>query len=203
MMRVVLLSRSGQWGLVAALGMWVVAVGIGRATFEMDLSPTFPPTKMVVVELCAIVAATLLAIVTRPRFWEWDRVARGARARVLAGVVAACAIGFAALCVLVVVPWLPANAPWGWVFANAFVLTAFVVLLAPFVSALFAGGITLVLWFGAAVTANLAPAVWLPLAYYRGQGPSWGVAFGLVVAAVGVHVWTCGMSGWAHRQFER
>jgi multisubunit Na+/H+ antiporter MnhG subunit len=89
------------------------------------------------------------------------------------------------------------------VFANALVLGAFVVLLTPFASALFAGGITLVLWFGAAITANLAPAVWLPLAYYRGQAPSWGVAVGLVVLAVGVHVWTCGMTGWAHRQFER
>lgn len=203
MTRVVLLSRSGQWGLVAAAGMWMVAAGIGRATLEMDLSPTFPPTKIVMVELCAIVAATLLAIVTRPRFWEWDRVARGGRARVLAGVVAAGAIGLAALCVLVVVPWLPANATWGWVFANSLVLSAFVVLLAPFVSALFAGGVTLVLWFGCAVTANLAPALWLPIAYYRGHEPSWGVAFGLVAVAVGVHFWTCGMTAWAHRQFER
>ncbi len=98
---------------------------------------------------------------------------------------------------------LPVNATWGWVFANAFVLSAFVVLLAPFVSALFAGGITLVLWFAAAVIAALAPSVWLPLAYYRGHEPSWGVAIGLVVVAVAVHCWTCGMSGWAHRQFER
>jgi hypothetical protein len=203
MMRLVLLSRSGQWGLLAAVGMWVVAVGIGRAALEIDLSSTFPPTKIVIVELCAIVSATLLAIVTRPRFWEWDRVAREARARVLAGVVAASVIGLAALSVLVVVPWLPANATWGWVFANAFVLSAFVVLLAPFVSALFAGGVTLVLWFGCAVTTNLAPVVWLPLAYYRGQEPSWGVAIGLVVVAVAVHAWTCGMSAWAHRQFER
>jgi len=203
MTRVVVLSRSGQWGLVAAVGMWAIAVGIGPATLAMDLSPTFPPTKMVMVELCAIVAATLLAIVTRPQFWEWDRVARGARARVLAGVVAACVIGSAAVCALVMVPRLPANTTWGWVFANAFVVSAFVVLLAPFVSALFAGGLTLVLWFGCAVTANLAPALWLPIAYYRGHEPSWGVAFGLVVVAVGVHFWTCGMTAWAHRQFER
>ena len=203
MMRVVLLSRSGQWGLVAAVGMWVVAIAIGRAALEIDLSPTFPPTKIVMVELCAIVAATLLSIVVRPRFWEWDRVARGGRARALAGVVAAGVIGLAALCVLVVGPWLPSGATWGWVFANAFVLSALVVLLTPFVSALFAGGVTLVLWFVAAVTANLAPATWLPLAYYRGQEPSWWVAVGLVVLAVGVHVCTCGMTAWAHRQFER
>lgn len=168
MMRVLFVSRSGQWGLMAAAGMWVVAVGIGRAALEIDLSPTFPPTTVVVVELCVIVAATLLAIVTRPRFWEWDRVSRRGRARLLAGVVAAAVIG-----------------------------------LAPFVSALFAGGITLVLWFAAAVVANLAPATWLPLAYYRGQESSWWVAAGLVLGAVVVHFFTCGMTAWAHRQFER
>lgn len=203
MIRVLLLSRAGQWALLAAVGMWVVAVGIGRAAFEIDLSPIFPPTKVVVGEVCVIATATLLAIVTRPRFWEWDRVARRARARVLTGVVAAAVIGGAVLCVPVLVPWLPPDTAWGWVFANALVLGAFVVLLAPFVSALFAGGITLVLWFCAAIVANLAPTVWLPLAYYRGQGPSWGVAIGLAACAVAVHVRTYGMTAWAHRQFER
>jgi hypothetical protein len=203
MIRVPFLSRAGQWALLAAVGMWVVAVGIGRAAFEVDLSPVFPPTKVVVVEVCAIVTATLLGIVTRPRFWEWDRVARRARARVLAGVVAAVVIGCAVLCVPVLVPWLPPGATWGWVAANALVLGAFVVLLAPFVSALFAGGITLVLWFCAAIVANLAPTIWLPLAYYRGHDPSWGVAVGLAVCAVAIHARTYGMTAWAHRQFER
>ncbi len=203
MIRVLLHSRGAQWALLAAVGLWVVAVGIGRAALEIDLSPTFPPTKVVVVELCVIVAATLLGILTRPRFWEWDRVARGHRAKALAGTVAAAVIVCATLCVPVLVPWLPAGAPWGWVFANALLLAAFVVLLTPFLSALVAGGVTLVLWFGAAVVANLAPAVWLPLAHYRGHDPSWGVAAVLCVAAVVVHVRTCGLTAWAHRQFER
>ena len=203
MIRIPLLSRTGQWALVAAAGMWIVAVVIGRAALEVDLSPTFPPTKVIVVELCVIVAATLLGIVTRPHFWEWDRVARGHRAGTLAGVVAAVVIGAAAVCVPVLVPWLPAGTTWGWVLANALVLAAFVVLLTPFLSALFAGGVTLVLWFGAAVVANLAPAVWLPLAYYRGHAPSWGVATALTVAAVAVHVRTRGLTAWAHRQFDR
>jgi hypothetical protein len=203
MIRVVLLSRTGQWALIAAAGMWLAAIAIGRAALEVDLSPTFPPTKVVVVEMCVVVAATLLGIVTRPRFWEWDRVARGHRAKVLAGVVAATVIGCAVLCVPALVPWLPDGTPWGWVFANALVLAAFVVLLTPFLSALVAGGVTLALWFAAAVVANLAPAVWLPLAYYRGHDPSWAVAAALVVAAVAVHVRTCGMTAWAHRQFER
>lgn len=203
MTRVLLLSRAGQWGLVAAVGMWVVAVAIGRAALEIDLSPIFPPTKLVVVEVCVIVAATLLAILTRSRFWEWDRVARGGRARFLAGVISAVAIGLSVMCVLAIVPWLPAGATWGWVLANAFVLAATVLLVAALSSPLLAGGITLMLWFGSAITANLASKVWLPLAYYRGQEPSWEVAAGLVVLAVGIHAWTCGMTGWAHRQFER
>ncbi len=203
MIRVLLLSRTGQWALVAAVGMWLTAIAIGRAAFDVDLSPTFPPTKVIVVEVCVVVAATLLGIVTRPRFSEWDRVAHGHRANVLAGVVAAAVIGGAVLCVPVLVPWLPDGATWGWVFANALVLAAFVVLSTPFLSTLFAGAVTLVLWFGAAVVANLAPAVWLPLAYYRGHEPSWAIAGALVVAAVGVHVRTCGMTAWAHRRFER
>jgi hypothetical protein len=194
-----LLSRSGQWALPAAAAMWVVAVVIGRHAIELDLSATFPPTKLVVVELCAVVTATVLAILTRPRFWEWDRIARGARPRTVAGAAAATAIVLSALGVPAVVPWLPAGASWTWVLANALVLSATVLLLAPLLNALLAGAVTVVLWFGGAVVTNLAPGVWLPLAGYRDQNGHWVIAAVLVVAAVTVHAGTCGMSAWSHR----
>lgn len=196
---ILLRSRSGGWALLAALGMWIVAVAIGRRVVEIDLSAVFPPTKLVVVEVCVIVTATLLAIVTRPRFWEWDRVARGPRARVVAGVVAASVVGLSGSCVPVVVPWLPARTAWMWVLANGVVLGSVVVLLAAFLTPLLAGVVTAVLWFGTGLTANLAPWVWVPLAYYREQNPHWVVAGVLVVVAVGVHAGTCGMTAWARR----
>jgi hypothetical protein len=200
MIRVLLLSRAVHRGLLAAAVMWVLAVIIGRYAIEIDLSAIFPPTKLVIVESCAIVTATILAILTRPRFWEWDRIARGARPRALAGTVAASGIALSVLCVPVVVPWLPAGAPWTWVLANALVLSAAVLLLAPLLNPLLAGTAVVVLWFGGAVTTNLAPDVWVPLASYRDQDGHWIVAAVLVTAAIAVHARTCGMTAWAHRQ---
>jgi len=202
MTRVLLASRSAQWVLLAAVAMWALAVAIGRRAIEIDLSAAFPPTKLVVVELCGVVTATLLAILARPRFWEWDRIARGARPRAVAATVAAAVIGLSALCVPAVVPWLPAGASWTWVLANALTLGGTVLLLTPLLNPLLAGAVTVVLWFTAAVTANLAPGVWLPLAGYDDQNGRWAVAVTLVVAAVIVHAGTCGMTSWAHRQFD-
>ncbi|MGH3878999.1 MAG: hypothetical protein ACRDSK_18370 [Actinophytocola sp.] len=202
MTRVLLASRSAQWVLLAAVAMWALAVAIGRRALEIDLSATFPPTKPAVVELCGVVTATLLAILTRPRFWEWDRIARGARPRAVAAAVAASVIGLSALCVPAVVPWLPAGASWTWVLANVLALGATVLLLTPLCNPLLAGAVTVVAWFAAAVTANLAPGVWLPLADYGVQSGRWAVAGALVVTAVLVHAGTCGKTSWAHRQFD-
>lgn len=203
MTRVLLLSRSGHWVLLAAVAMWVLAAVIGRRAIEIDLSAAFPSTKLVVVELCVVVTATVIAILTRPRFWEWDRIARGARPRAVAGSVAAAVIVLSALCVPAVVPWLPAGASWAWVLANALVLSATVLLLSALLDPLLAGAATVALWFGAAVATNLAPGVWLPLASYHDQNGRWAIAVVLVVVAVAVHAGTCGTTTWAHRQFDR
>jgi len=196
--RVLLLSRSVHWGLSTAVAMWCLAVLIGRRAIEIDLS--FPPTKVVVVELCVVVTATILAIVTRSRFWAWDRVAHGARSRAVAGVVAGLVIVLSVLCVPVVVPWLPTDAAWTWVMANALVLSATVLLLVPLLTPLLAGAVVTVLWFASAIVTNVAPGVWLPLTNYRDQDGHWVVATVLVVAAVVAHARTCGMTAWTHRQ---
>lgn len=200
MTRVLLQSRNAQWVLLAAVVMWLLAVLIGRRAIEIDLSATFPPTKVVVVELCVIVTTTLAAILTRPRFWEWDRLAHGPRPRAVAGTVAAAGIALSVLCVPAVVPWLPAGASWTWVLANALVLSAAVLLLAPFSTPLLAGTAVVVLWFGGAVTTNVAPDIWLPLANHRDQDGHWAVAAALVAATVAVHAGTCGMTARTHRR---
>jgi len=192
---IVFRSRSGHWVLLTTLTMCVLATATGPRAVELDSA--FPPTKLVLVDLCVIVTATLLAILTRPRFWEWDRIAPGARPHVVAGVVAAVTIGLSVLCVPAVVPWLPAGASWTWVLANALVLSATVHLAAALSAPLLAGALTLALWFAAGVTANLAPHVWLPLAYYRDPDGRWGVAALLVVLAVAVHAVTCGVARWS------
>jgi hypothetical protein len=196
-----LVSRSIQWVPVTAVAMWVLAAAIGRRALEVDLSATFPPTKLVAVELCAVVTATLLAILTRPGSGSGtaSRVAPASRGWRGPGV------GHHAVRAVraAVAPWLPAGASWTWVSANALVLSATVLLLAPLLTPLLAGVVTVVLWFGGAVVTNLAPGVWQPLADYRDQHGHWVVAAVLVVAAVAVHAGTCGMTAWAHRQFSQ
>jgi hypothetical protein len=196
----VLHSRSAGWALLAALVMCALAAVAGRMAIEIDLSARFPPTKLVMVELCVILSATLLAILTRPRFWEWDRIARSRRPRVVAGVTAAAVVALSTLCVPAVVPWLPTSASWTWVLTNALVLSASVQLAAALLNPLFAGALTIMFWLGSAVAANLAPHLWLPLAYYRElNGGRWFTAALLVAAVVIVHTVTCGATAWAHR----
>jgi hypothetical protein len=120
----------------------------------------------------------------------------------VAAAVAVSVIGLSALCVPAVVPWLPAGVSWTWVLANVLTLGAAVLLSTPICGPLLAGAVTVVAWFAAAVTANLAPGVWLPLAGYEDQSGRWAVAAALVVAAVLVHAGTCGKASWAHRQFD-
>lgn len=196
-------SRSGHWALLATFAMCTLAAVTGRRAIEIDLSARFPPTKLVLVELCVIVTATLLAILTRPRFWEWDRIANGHRPHTVAGTVAAAITALSALCVPAVVPWLPATASWTWVLANALVLSTTVQLAAALLNPLLAGALTLVFWFASAVVTNLAPHVWLPLANYRDPDGRWTAATLLVAATITLHSRTCGATAWAHRQFNK
>lgn len=199
----VLRTRSVHWATLATFAMCTLAAITGRRAIEIDLSARFPPTKLVLVELCVIVTATLLTILTRSRFWEWDRIARGHRPHTVAGTVAATTTALSALCVPAVVPWLPTTAPWTWVLANALVLSATVHLTSALLNPLLAGALTLVFWFGSAVVTNLAPHVWLPLANYRDPNGHWTAAALLVTAAVTLHATTCGATTWSHRQFDK
>lgn len=199
--RIVLRSRSAHWAALTTIAMCALAAVTGRRAIEIDLSHQFPPTKLVMVEACVVLAATLLAIITRPRFWEWDRTATTSRPRAVAATTATAGILLPALCVPAVVPWLPGNATWSWVLANALVLSATIQLLSPLLSPLFAGAVTTVLWFGSGLVTNLAPDAWLPLATYRDPDGEWTTAAALAAAALLLHYRTCGVTTWAHRQF--
>lgn len=201
-LRVAARSRAAGGVMVAAVAMWAVAAAIGRRSLEIDLSAVNPPTKMPVVEAIACLGATVVAILTRPRFWEFDRVAIcPSRPRAVAGASAVIGIVVPALCVPAVVPWLPTGSSWSWVAANAVIVSAAVQLIAPLLSPLTAGAITLVGWLGSGLVMNLAPQVWVPLSDYRDPVGSWGLAVVLGAAAVALHVSTCGRTGWAHHRF--
>jgi hypothetical protein len=201
--RIILHSRSGHWALLATIAMCSLAAATGRRAIEIDLSAQFPPAKLAIIELYVIVTATLLAILTRPRFWEWDRIARGHRPQAVAGAVAAATIALAALCVPAVVPWLPTNTPLdmgpGQHAGTRRNSPTGGALLNP----LLAGALTLVFWLSSGVTANLAPHLWLPLAHYHHPNGHWTAAALLTAAAIAVHTRTCGATAWAHRQLTK
>lgn len=202
--RVVLHSRAAHWVVLTMLVMGAVAAATGRRSLEIDLSAQFPPTKMPVVELCTVLSATLLAILIRPRFWEWDRLAAGGRrSRAVAAAAALAGIVLPALCVPAVVPWLPPATPWGWVLANALLLSTTVQLLTPLLTPLAAGALAVLSWLGYGLTMNLAPDVWLPIATYRDPTSNWVIVAVLIVAAIVLHTRTCGRIAWAHRQFGK
>ncbi|SDY88996.1 hypothetical protein SAMN05421504_107330 [Amycolatopsis xylanica] len=202
MNRILLRSRSGVAALVIVVALWGLSAAIGRWTIIVDLNRTGLDNRMPAAELCAIVGATLLAMLTRPRFWSWDRVGTW-RARVVAGVVAAAGIGLPAVCVPVVVPGLPDGTPWLWVLANALVLGALVQLVSPLLSPLAAGVFVLVMWFVCGVVNNVTPGIWLPIAGYREADGRWIAAGVLGVAAIVVHVRTCGITSWAYRRYDK
>lgn len=202
--RVVLHSRATHWVALTMLVMWAVAAATGRRSLEIDLAARFPPTKMPVVELCAILSATVLAILMRPRLWEWDRLAAGGRrSRAVAAGAGFAGIVLPALCVPAVVPWLPPATPWSWVLANALLLSSTVQLLAPLLSPLAAGGLAVLSWLGYGLTMNLAPHVWLPISTYRDPDGNWTVVAVVVIATIVLHTRTCGRTAWAHRQFGK
>lgn len=205
--RVALLSRSAHWVALTALVMWVVAAVTGRRSVEIDLSAYGPATKLPIVELCAILGATVLAILTRPQFWEWDRIGSSAigsrRPRVVAFVAAAAGIVLPALCVPAVVPWLPADTPWAWVLSNALIMSATVQLLAPLLTPLAAGTIAMLSWLTFGLITNLAPGAWVPLSSYQDTDGNWILVTALITAALAVHTRTCGRTAWAYRRFAK
>jgi hypothetical protein len=201
--RVVLLSRSVHRAVAVAVVLWVVAAATGRRSLEIDLSARWPPAKLPVVELCVVLGATLLALVMRPRFWEWDRTSGARRPRVVAAASAVMGIVLPVLCVPAVVPWLPVNTPWMWVLANAVILSSVVHLLAPLSTALVGGGVVLLSWLGLGVVMNVAPGVWVPLSSYQDPEGHWALAAVLSVAAVTIHMRTCGRTAWAQRRHSK
>ncbi|MEU6642698.1 hypothetical protein ABZ863_09100 [Saccharomonospora sp. NPDC046836] len=197
MTRIILASRAAPWALLAV----VVAAGVsavyGLAAIVIDVSPV-RPNKLPITELCAVASATVLTLLTRPRLWEWERVARTHRARVVAALVCVANIALPVACALPVVPRLPDGTAWAWVCANVVVIAAIVQLVAPLTGPLWAGLTGLVLWFVFGALHNIAPAVgpYLPTSSSIDADGRWTVALLLGFAAVLLHAKTHGALAW-------
>lgn len=193
MIRIILASRSAHWALAALLCAAGLSALIGTHVLRIELAPA-RPEKLPLAELCAILAATTLAIITRPRLWEWDRVAHTHRARAVAAVVAATGIALPAACVLAVVPQLPDGTPWDWVLADILALSATLWLATPFLGPLWSGLTTLLLWLLCGALHNVQPDLtpYLPTSGYTEAEAHWPMTIVLIITALAVHVRTLG-----------
>jgi hypothetical protein len=194
MTRIILLSRNVHWAVLAAMLAAALRVVIGRHVIKIDMSPMHP-NRLPLAELCVILSATVIAVLMRPRFWEWDRSsAMNRRARVIATASAAAGIALPLACVFVVVPGLPSGTPWAWVLTNSLTLAAAIQLLACFIGPLPAGLSTLVLWLLFGLLHNIKPefAPVIPTSGYTEAAPHWAVAVATTVLALLAHTWTLG-----------
>lgn len=192
MIRIIMVSRAVHWAMLVAFSIAALSMVIGTRTITMELAG--PPTKLLVSDLCAIVAATVAAILMRPRLWEWERVAATARARVVAGSTAALGIALPVLCALAIGPEVHGRAPWVFTVTNALVLAAVVQLIAPLIGPFWAGTCVLAGWYVSGFVQHVSPAMSqiLPISAAPAAEPSPGWTVVLVVAAVTVHARTLG-----------
>jgi hypothetical protein len=194
MTRIILLSRNVHWAVLTAVLAAALSTLIGRSVIKIDMSPMHP-NRLPLAELCAILSATITAILMRPRFWEWDRSSvTNRRARAIATASAAAGIALPLACVFAVVPGLPSGIAWTWVLTNSLTLAAAIQLLACFIGPLPAGLSTVVLWLLFGLLHNIKPelAPIIPTSGYTEATPHWTIAVAATVLALLAHTWTLG-----------
>lgn len=193
MTRVVLLSRSAHWVALATILLAGASAVVGSRTLRIDYIALYP-TELLYSDLCALVCATVVAILARPRMWEWERVAVRSRGRIVAGGVAVGGLCCAMLCAVVVWPAVAGQVNWTFAVTNAAALAGLVFVASPATGPLWAGVLALVTWYGSGFLQHIAPETltYLPISTYPPADPRAGFTVVLVIAAVVVQVGTLG-----------
>lgn len=205
MVRVILVSRSAHRYLCVLTALAALAYIFRRNAIVISLSPDYAASRLPFIELCAVTAGIMGAILLRPRFWEWDRLATK-RVWLVSGL--ASTIGIVApvtIVIMVGVVGIPSEVPWTWIAANVLLLCSLSFALAPLVGAALAGGSTLLIYFLAGVLNNLEPSIGhlIPLTAYPGPDGHWAAAVALAILATSINVRTCGATAWTRRMFEK
>lgn len=201
-LRLVVLARRVPLLSVVVAAMTGLAWLFYRDAIEIDLdiSPFAPTHTIPVPELIAVVTGILGAAVTRPRFWEWERLG-GLRTRVVAVALAALVIAAPLLPALVGVHTLPDGVAWSWLVSNVLTMSATTLLLSAVLGPALGGGAGLAGYVGIALVDNLVAGArpLLPLAAHPAEHGKWLPPLILIPVALLVHAYTRGLSTWAHR----
>lgn len=201
--RIVFASRRVD-AYIAIVGLLcVISWLLGKAGILINLAFLRPQIRLPYPEICAVLAGALGAVILRPRFWEWDRVA----SKRASGVAAAFAL-FGSVVPAVVVAagsmTLPAGSPIAWRICNAIVLSAAIFVFSPYLGGAVTGGAAIVLYFAHALVNNLwFNLEFLPINRFPSQDTHW-ISASLLVVLVGViHFRTRGATSWSQRMFAK
>ncbi|MCR3721149.1 MULTISPECIES: hypothetical protein [Prauserella salsuginis group] len=193
MIRIILATRAAHRALMATAALAAITYLAGTWTLRIDLSPA-RPNELVISDLCGIACATVVAIITGPRLWEWERAAGGHRARLVATTTALAGVALPVLCAAAVIPHVAGRTDWLFAVTNVLALAALIQLVAPFVGPLWAGALAVVTWYGSGLVQNLVPEAitFLPITGYPTAEPRTTAAGLLTVVTLVVHARTLG-----------
>lgn len=196
------LSVRGVTGLVVT-ALCLAGVGhlLGPMTFPIRFVAGNPTYRMPLVELIAVVGAVVIARLTRPRMWHWERLGH-LRPQTMAALTALLGIAAAQIPVLVVFVGFT-EIHWYWLLVNSLVLASLVFVLSPLLGALVGGNVVLALYFINGVLFNVVPGMseYLPIVGFTNRvviisdfptaapDTHWWLAVMMVLAAIWVQ-WT-------------
>ncbi len=219
MIRIILTYRRSSLVLLSIATLCGVGLLLSKNVMKIDLNPNGHPVSLPLVSACGVVGSAIVAMLLRPRFWEWEQAAGGRRTALLSAVAAF--LGIATAPTIVVVSGLTfelhpsairydiTSVPELLTFGalNVTIIAALVFALSPLIGPLVSGFAGLLLWLGTAVLNNLVPGSrdYTPVTGLRLPMPTgWPeypllVAIALTALAVLLHARTRGSTEFAQR----
>jgi hypothetical protein len=180
------------------LGCVVATCGVcflwSRYSFKIHWATDYPAVVLGIPDLSAILLTCLGMIILRPRMWIIDRLGTPTRRWIPSTGAAIAVIGGPQLGLAVAAAASLPEDTWLIRATTILFLGSLTVLVSPFVGALRAGSLSMFLYFAAAITTQLTPAVgaWSPIAivtWPENRPVEVGkVAFALLTAAAALAV---------------
>ncbi|WP_199430870.1 hypothetical protein [Qaidamihabitans albus] len=188
--------------------LWVLATLVSllfaRRAIPVDYARFDEARDIPIIEFVPIVIACIVAGLLRPRMYEWERLAIR-RVGLLCGMLTFTTTAIAVLPVLLATTRLPDRVPWEFVPANVVTITAVAFALASLLGATTGAVLTLLVFLGACLVQNLAPAaaqVIIPLGRIEAPDPHWLAAGTACLLSVVITAYTRGASAWSRSRIK-
>ncbi|MFG3702317.1 hypothetical protein ACGF5C_31185 [Micromonospora sp. NPDC047620] len=202
-LRVILTSRRVVIYLATIVLLSAVSWLLGKTGILINLAFPRPQIRLPYPEICAVLGGALGAVILRPRFWEWDRVASG-RASIVAAAFALFGSVAPAVIVTAGALALPAGSPVAWRICNAVVMCAVIFLCSPYLGGAVTGAAAIVLYFAHGLVNNLWHNLsFVPITRLPNHNTHWITASALIALAGIAHYRTRGATAWSQRMFAR